>query len=476
MKNLNDNGTGFAARTMLGAMVASMMNRPLFEEPDDGVPEGTGGTKSPQLDEVIASAVTKAVGAALDAAGLKGPAVHVPNANPSKEYVDDAIRDQLGPDAAAQRRESEALGRARGLGGAQAIRTTLPRFGRNAERSVGDDVAEYLGWIGAAAGDVERAERFAKKNGGAAHIVRALGESTFAAGGAFVPENIQADYIEFLRAVSVYLAAGPTMIDVKNGNLTLPRQTGSATPAWLGESQNATASAPSTGAVRISLKDLAVLCAASNQFLRDSGPSAIEMIKQDLAEAAGTEIDSTALRSLGTEYKPKGLRGWVPSAQKIAASGTDVPSITSDLFEAFELLETAKVRLAKMAMFMSPRTKYGIASKRDTNNNLIWAAEIAGGTLMGAKLGVTTNLPNNVGTGGNKSELYLVDMTHQLYAQEPGGMQVAVVDGAAYHDGSSVVSGFSRNESAVRLTQRVDIVERQSGAGIVQIYDVAYAA
>jgi HK97 family phage major capsid protein len=482
MKKQNDNGTAFAPRIMLGAAVASLMNRPLFEAPDDGngAPAGTTGAPASgkqaevDLDALVTSAVTKAVGAALDAAGVtRAPAVHGVK-EPSKEYVDDAIRDTLGADAAAQRRESEAVGRHRGLSGSRSVvRAPLSRHG---ERSVGSDAAEFVAWMCAAGGDIERAHRMAKKGNGTPDVVKALGESSFTNGGAFVPENIASDYIELLRNTSVYLAAGPVKITVQNGNLTLPKQTGGATPAWLGESQNITVGAQTVGSLRIVLKDLAVLTAASNQFLRDSGPSAIDMIKNDLAAAAATEIDSTALRSLGTEYKPKGLRGWVPSGHQLAASGTDVASITSDLFEMFQKLEEAKIMAQRLAMFMSPRTKYGIMSKRDSNNNLIWADEMRGGTLMGAALGVTQNIPNDVGTGGNKSEIYLVDMSQQLFAEEPGGMMIDVRDGVAYHDGSAVVSAYSRNESAVRLTQRVDIVERQSGNGIVQTYDVAYAA
>jgi HK97 family phage major capsid protein len=423
------------------------------------------------VDEAgLAAIVARAVSGALDAMGM-GPAVHTGQGHDTKDYLDDAAREHVGDDRMKVRRENERRSALEDLRGPTALR----REQRPEPTRAGFGIAEYIGWMAVAGGDCERAWRMAKKHGGSKLVVRALGESTFSAGGAFVPENMAADYIELLYNTSVFLAAGPTRMSIANGNLTLPKLTGGATPTWIGESDNVANSQQTTGQVRIDLKKLAVLTAASNEFLRDAGPAAIAMIRDDIARAAGVAVDAVALRGLGTVYQPKGLRGWVPAANQFASGGVTVPLITTDLTKMFRLIEEGKIISTMLSFFSSPRTKWGLMAARDGNNNEVWAPELRQGTLYGAKFASTQNIPNNVGTGGNKSELYLAAMEHLIFAEEPAGVRVDVSDGAAYHDGSGVVAGFSKDETAVRLVQRCDIVDRQNGAGIVQLFDVAIA-
>jgi HK97 family phage major capsid protein len=199
------------------------------------------------------------------------------------------------------------------------------------------------------------------------------------------------------------------------------------------------------------------------------------MIRDDLARAAGVAIDAAALRGVGSAFSPRGLRGWVPSANQYASAGTSVVNITADATKAMRLVEEGKVLSNRLAWFTSPRTKFGLMAARDGNNNEVWAPEMRQGTWYGAKFFSTPNIPTNVGTGSNKSELYLAAMEHLIFAQEPAGVRVDVADGAAYDDNGTIRAGFSRDETVVRLIQRVDIVDRQNGAGIVQIFDVAIA-
>lgn len=435
---------------------------------DEAAPPATTQVSDEAIQRLVAAAVEKAVSAL-------APAVHTEDRRSNKAYLDDMAEEIVGTERMDVRRENEqrsALEDARSPFSPTSIRERNQMAIRG---GAGMKVAEFVGWLSCAKGDPDRAYRMAKKSGGSAMIVRALGESTFSAGGAFVPENIAADYIELLYNVAVFLQAGPVEITVTNGNLTMPKLTGGATPTWIGESENAAASQQTTGQVRIDLKKLAVLTAAANEFIRDSGPSAVQMIRDDLARAAAVAIDAAALRGLGTAYTPKGLRGWVPSANQYASTGTSVAQITTDAAKAFRLIEEGKILSTRLAVFTSPRTKWGLMAARDGNNNEVWAPELRQGTWYGAKFFATPNIPTNVGGGGNKSEIYVAAMEHLVFAQEPAGIRVDVADGPAYYDGSNVVSGFSRDESAVRLVQRLDIVDRQNGAGIVQIYDVAIA-
>jgi HK97 family phage major capsid protein len=431
-----------------------------------------------KLDELVAKATATAVAEALKS--RQAPSVHTDDRRDRRDYLDDQARETVGDERMERRRQTEMDAR-QGYQRPEHSPSVRRRQDdahfspRHRHDPTGMLVAEYIGWMTRAAGDVERAHRFAKRDGGSSDCVRALGESVFTAGGAIVPQNVQSDFIALLYNTAVYLKAGPQQLTLQNGNLTLPKMVSGASGNWLGESQNITPGQQTFGQVRVDLRNLAVITPASNIFLRDSGPSAINMIREDLSQWAAQAIDIAALRSLGTEWKPKGLRGWVPTANTFASTGATAALITADIMHALRLLEEAKMPMGKLAIFASPRTKYGLMALRDGLNNPIWADELGSGKWYGMDFFSTQNIPNNVGSGGNKSEIYIVDMSQQIFAEDSAGVRIDVSDGAAYYDGSAVVSGFSRDETAVRLIQRCDIVSRQGGNDIVEIYDVAVA-
>lgn len=445
---------------------------------------------SDKLTEKVRAIVAESVAAAVRETFARAPSVHTGQMHDRKEYIDDAIGEVVGPERMERRRQVEADARQE----RDRPWTMRPEQSRSVyERSDDGDshryhsrahasrnepgmlVAEYVSWMTRARGNASEAYRMAKQAGASPVMQRALGESVFSTGGAVVPLNIQADFIELLYANSVYLKAGPVRLTVQNGNLVLPKMVAGATANWLGESQNIIPSQQQFGQVRIDLRQLAVITPVSNMFLRDAGIQALEMIRKDLAQAAAITIDAAALRSLGTQYAPTGLRGWVPTSNTFQSSGGTVPLITADIMTALRMLEDAMIQMGKVTIFSSPRTKYGLMSLRDGLNNPVWAEELGRGSWYGAQYFSTQNIPNNVGTGGNKSEIYVVDMSQQIFAEDPAGVRIDVADGPAYFDGSAVVSGFSRDESAVRLIQRCDIVSTRGGKDIVEIYDVAVA-
>jgi len=421
-------------------------------------------------DARLLKLIDAAVNKGLDQLKAKAPTV-ITDEPKTKSYIDDQIKEAIGAERADIRRDSEKRG-------ARINRTTgEPVFADRVKSSdAGLNFAAYVGFLSACGGKFDDAVKLAKKRGADPLIVKALSESTFSSGGAFVPEAVAADYIELLYNASVFLEMGPRRINVAHGNLTLPKLTGGASAYWLGESTNVTPSQQSTGQERLDLKKLGVMTVSSNEFLRDSSPSAIDMIRMDIAETAGVAVDAALLRGTGSAYSPRGLASLVHADHQEQTAGTTVAFITTDLIKAMQNLEDANIRNANLAWFMSPRSKWGIMSKRDANNNEVWAPEMRGGTLYGAPFRSTTNIPNNVGAGGTSSEVYLAAMNHLVLGEDSLGVQIQISDTAAYHDGANVQAAFSRDESVVRLIQRLDLVERQGGKAISQIYDVAYAA
>jgi len=396
------------------------------------------------------------------------PAVKT-NAAPTKEDLMAMIADQVGKSVAEAVKAGEEQARAeRGLPSSKAFELRpgdIQRAGqRGGDKSKGLLTAGFLGWMMRAGGNVDGAYRLAKRAGADDRIVRALGESTMAAGGAFVPQDISTDFIELLYSSTPFLAAGPRRVPVPHGSLTLPKVTAGATATWGGESQNIARSEQTFGQRRLDLKKLSVLTPISNELLRDSNPALDVIVRDDLANNAAVVIDAALLRGTGSAYSPRGVASQVASANKYNANATaNVANVTADLNKAMRVIEDAKVRFVNPAWFISPTVKYGLMAARDANGSLVWAPEMATGKLYGIPFFVTQNIPSTLGGSSDESEVYLVEMSHVMVGDDPMGLQVTMADGVAYHDGSAVRAAFSQDESVVRLIQRIDMVLRQDG-------------
>jgi HK97 family phage major capsid protein len=428
--------------------------------------------RSKEDDALIAKVAGEAAAAAI-AAVRAAPAVHTDDRKNSKDYLDDMVEESVGKDRMDVRRENERKDALQG--GAAGFNPTSGERSRGISREDkrGTNMAQFMGFFAVAGGNMERAGSMAKRAGAPREVVRALSEGTFASGGALIPQNFSSEFIELLYNINLFLAAGPRDMAVR-GNLTLPRGTGGATSAWVGEAEQISASTPAVAQVKIDLKKLANLVVASQEFLDDADAGAA-FIRDDMAKSASAAIDAAAIRGLGTAGSPRGLRGWVPSANYFQSTGVTVATITADLNKAMRLIEEGKILSKQLAWFTSPKVKFGLMAARDGNNNEVWASELRQGTLYGAKFGASPNIPTNVGSGSTKSEIYLAAMDELVFAHDAAGMRVSMSDSAAYHNGTSLVSAFAQDEVVMKLTQRVDIVERQNGAGIAMIYDVAIA-
>lgn len=406
------------------------------------------------------------------------PAVHVERTAWTKSDLEKMVADSVGKAVIEAMKQSQEEARKQHdltHGKAFELRPSdIMRAGKiESDKSKGMLTAKYLGWMFRGLCDPDKAYRIAKKAGADETVLRALGESSLAAGGAFVPEVISADYIELLYNNSVFLSAQPTRVPVPHGNLTMPKLATGATAAWTGESQNITKSEQTTSQVRLDLKKLAVVTPISNELLRDSSPSIEQMVRDDLAQNAAVTIDTAFLRGTGTAYSPAGIKTLVASANKFNANATgNVANVTFDLLKAARLLEDAKIRFVRPAWFISPTVRWGLMAARDAQGQLVWAPEMATGKLYGMPFFVTQNIPSNLGGSTDESEVYLVDMVHMVVGEDPAGTQIAMGDGVAYHDGSNVQAAFSRDESAIRLIQRVDLAARQGGNEISLIEQV----
>lgn len=326
-------------------------------------------------------------------------------------------------------------------------------------REKGDAVARIARGLTAAKGDIRRAAEYIEQTLHDAEVAKALAAGTGSAGGFLVPDQYVAELIEFLRPASVVRMMGARTVPMPGGNMTMPKQTGGATAAYIGENANIGKTESTFGQLKLSAKKLAALVPISNDLIRFASPSADAIVRADLVGAIAQAEDANFIRGDGLGNGPKGLRYWAAAANVMAVNATvNLANVGVDLgkCELALLDNNARFTQESAGWLMAPRTRVYLENLRDSNGNKAFP-EIAQGRLKGYKIGVTTQIPKNLAvTDTNESEVYFVNFADVIIGEVPG-LILEASDVAAYHDGSNVVSAFSLDQTVIRVIAQHDL-------------------
>jgi len=327
--------------------------------------------------------------------------------------------------------------------------------------------------LAAGRGDPERAKRIADKwfgddNG----ISKALAAGDATAGGFLVGEEMSSEVIELLRPQAVVRRSNPVIMTMDRGNLTLPKITGGASSSYIGENDNGGLTEQTFGTVKLTFKKMVTLVPVSNDLLRFASYNADAIVRDDLVMSMATREDLAFIRGDGLNDTPLGMRNWALPGNIFAANATvNLDNVTIDLGNAVLNLENANVRMIRPTWYMNPKTKKYLMTVRDGNGNYAFRDEMLRGTLWGFPFQSTTQIPSNLGSG-DKSEVYLTDMADAVIG-ESTEMTIDASGEAAYFDGATVQSSFSRDQTVIRAIAEHDFVMRHD-ASISVITDVAW--
>ena len=283
-----------------------------------------------------------------------------------------------------------------------------------------------------------------------------------------------AEVTELLRAAVVIEASGAVSVPMPNGNLSLNHQETSATARYLGEVAPITPSQPSFGRMKLSAKKLGAMVPVSNDFLRYAVPQANTIIRDDLVNTIAVRKDLALIRDDGTQDTPKGLRWLAPAVNVVArsldAGNVTLETVTDDLMDAIDRLESGNIRMTRPGWLMAPRTKNFLMKLRDGNGNRAYRDDMRGGMLEGLPFRTTTNIPTTLGVGGDESEIYLVDFA-TIIVGEAFDLEIVVSDQASFTQNGQQ-NGFEQDETLVRALMAHDINARQRGREITVITEV----
>lgn len=127
------------------------------------------------------------------------------------------------------------------------------------------------------------------------------------AGAGAVQVNTPATYIEYLRARTVVVRAGARLLPNLSGKLSLPKQTATATVAWVAEGNAPSASNATLGTVVLEPRTIAARTLITRRMMAQTSLDVEMFARQDLADAIGVGIDTAALAGPTAGQNPVGL-------------------------------------------------------------------------------------------------------------------------------------------------------------------------
>jgi HK97 family phage major capsid protein len=321
--------------------------------------------------------------------------------------------------------------------------------------------------LAAGRGDPEKSlallKRDEKNKDANSEVIKALEASTATAGGVLVQEQVSTDFIDLLTPRAVVRSFGTVVLPMDSGGMTVPSLTAASTAYYIGENRDVTKSQQAFGMKRLTARKLAVLVPLSNDLLRRGGPRVAQIVRNDALRSAALKEDVSFIRAPGTQYTPKGLYYQAASANRIAQTGGSsysLDSTTADMGGLILALEEANVAFSNPGWIFSPRTAMYLMTLRDALGQYAFRAEMLTGKFWGWPFKKTTQIPRNLGSGGNESEIYLADFDDVVIG-DTMALEVAVSTEASYKDeNNDLVSSFSLDQTVMRILMEHDIVLR----------------
>lgn len=317
--------------------------------------------------------------------------------------------------------------------------------------------------LAATKGNARAAAEFAESSCGAPEIAAALNTGTNSAGGFIVPPGYVPEIIELLKPMSVVRSLGARTLPMPNGKASIPKVAGGATASYSGEGADIAISEQTFGDLNLSAKKLTAMVPVSNDLIRFSSPQANDIVRDDVISAMALREDLAFIRDNGTGNLPTGLRYIATGGNVIPANATvNLQNVKNDLGKLELALLNANVKMIQPGWIFTPTVLMFLMNITDGNGNSAFP-EVASGFLRGKPYKTTTQVPNNLGSGSDESEIYLTDFADAIIG-EATGLILDISTEASYVDGSDTVSAFSRDQTLVRAITEHDFGMRHDGS------------
>ena len=217
---------------------------------------------------------------------------------------------------------------------------------------------------------------------------------TPAAGGLLVPTTIASPLDRFRPALKTE-GMGATVLHGLTGNLELPMLDTSGSAHWVAENGDTTRSAMTFGKVGIRPKTVSAEYGASRALMLQASTAIDRLMKGDMGQILAQAVDLAAIAGTGTGNMPWGLLNTAGVAS--ITPETLLSDTAADMIGALELDDIT----GTTGFLTNPTVAKLVRKIKDGDGLPIPEATI----FHGKRIDYTTQVPNNLGTGEDKSAL-----------------------------------------------------------------------
>lgn len=311
------------------------------------------------------------------------------------------------------------------------------------------------------------------------HVKTTLTAGTAATAGDMIMPQWDPEWIELLRATAVVRGIART-VPMPRGATSKRKQTASATAYYQGETDAMTQSNLTVGRANLSYKKLTALSVVSNDLIRFSAGEADRMVQEDLLRVVALREDRAFLFGNPTADagSPQGVRYQTAAANINATTGVTLTTFQADLTAAVSLVESANIQVNpdECAWIMSPATFWAIFALATTAGDWVFAQGLSQSVprLLGYRV-IKTGQFNQAllgawgyGTVGTAGQIFFV---HAPSLEIHDSMQrtVEVFRGGAYYDAAAaaVASGISNDETVITCIAEHDFLQTYDQAAAI---------
>lgn len=347
--------------------------------------------------------------------------------------------------------------------------------------------------LGRGSGNVRLAREESLAIYGEAHpVTRALITSAGASGGFIVPPDYMNEIIELLRPLAVVRGAGPRVIPMPRGTMTLPGQASAATATYGSETAKIASSQQTLNQIVASYKKLTALVPVSNDMMRYADPAVDAFVRDDLVKVLALREDLAFILGDGTQDTPRGFLSFAngfavsgggvagaysTSADSVAAVGGNfitsteaytLATVAAELGGAVNKLDTANVPDIKRCWFMHPRSYNFLYNVQNSLGVYVYRDELNKGTLLSYPFKKTTQIGANyydvTGAHTDCSFVFLVEMAEDMILDSMS-LELAVSREGSYVDANgATVSAFQNDQTLIRAIAEHDHQIRHDAA------------
>ncbi len=238
------------------------------------------------------------------------------------------------------------------------------------------------------------------------------------------------DFIEALRARSVIAALGASVLPGLTGNVAIPKQTASATAAWVAEGSGAAQSNLTFGQLTLSPKQVTANVEYSLKLLRQGLPSIDQLVTDDLTRQIALAIDAAAINGSGANT-PTGILG-TAGIGSVTGTTLGLPGIVE-----FQTDVAAANALGGQLGYLTTPAVAGLLMQRQrfaSTDTPLWEGSALDGRVAGYRAITSTQVPAATMLFGDFSQIVIgewgaMDIVVDPYSSASTG-QVKV---AAHH-------------------------------------------